>query len=188
MRLKKDDEKLLVKTPVFDVVEKSYENMDFKPVGLNCKNWVMVIARDTSEKDPVCVFVKQTRWGCEHSTIEFPCGTAEDGEDLPEVAAREFEEETGIKVVPTSLKLVARFNPNPAYFNNEMFIYVYTDKNLLLKFNEKGNQRLDDTEDCEVFVSRLSNQRTLLSKHAMGLIASNLAEGEVKECGIYERS
>lgn len=177
MRLDKVNETELVKTPVFTVVQKEYKGTDFKPVGLNCNDWVMVIARDVSSKDPVCVFVKQTRWGCEHTTIEFPCGTAESGEDLNDVAAREFEEETGIKISPNSLELVASFNPNPAYFNNKMHIYRYTDKNLLLKFNEKGKQRLDENEDCEVFVSRLSNQKTLLQKHAMGLIASLLAEG-----------
>lgn len=176
-KLKKVNETTKLNTPVFDVVEKEYEDLQFKPVGLNCKDWVMVIARDElTGKDPVCVFIKQTRWGCEHSTIEFPCGTVEDGEDCFDVAAREFLEETGIKIPTTSLKEVAVFNPNPAYFNNKMHIFIYNDKNLIQKFCERGNQTLDENEDCEVFIARLSTQKTLLSKHAMGIIASALAE------------
>ena len=71
--LKKTGENILTTTPIFTVVEKEYENVNFKPVGLNSKDWVMVIAKDSNESNPVCVFVKQTRWGWEHSSVEFPC-------------------------------------------------------------------------------------------------------------------
>ena len=122
--LNKIKENIIAKTSVFDLVEKEYENVDFKPVGLNCKDWVMVLALDSTENDPVCVFVKQTRWGCEHSTIEFPCGTVDLNETPIEAAVREFREETGITIAESSLKLVSEFNPNPAYFNNTMHIYM----------------------------------------------------------------
>ena len=102
--LNKTKEVDLIKTPVFTVVEKEYENLEFKPVGLNCKDWVMVIAKD-SISDPVCVFVKQTRWGCEHSTIEFPCGTVDLNESPVEAAVREFREETGIEVAQSLIDL-----------------------------------------------------------------------------------
>lgn len=74
----KIQEDLLVKTPVFEVVKKKFKDTTFEPVGLNCKPWAMVIAvDDTLSNNPVTVFVEQTRWGLEHKTIEFPCGTVE---------------------------------------------------------------------------------------------------------------
>ena len=167
--LNKVKENELMKTPVFTVVEKEYESLEFKPVGLNCKDWVMIIAKDSSS-DPVCVFVKQTRWGCEHSTIEFPCGTVDLNESPVEAAVREFREETGIEVAHSSLKEIATFNPNPAYFNNLMHIFEFVDRGLLSKFLNKKRQKLDKTEDCEVFVDRLENQATLLKKGGMSLI------------------
>lgn len=76
--MNKTKEEQVLHTPVFDVVKKSFDSTDFQPVGLNCKPWAMVIAVDDSiDKNPVTVFVEQTRWGLERKTIEFPCGTVE---------------------------------------------------------------------------------------------------------------
>jgi len=176
--LNKIDEKELVNTPVFTVVEKEFENVNFKPVGLNCKDWVMIIAKDSTEEDPVCIFIKQTRWGVEHSTIEFPCGTVDFNETPVEAAIREFREETGIEISSNSLELIQSFNPNPAYFNNKMHIFKYVDKGLIKKFLEKKKQKLDKTEDCEVFISRLSSQYSLLKNGGMSFIGALLATGD----------
>jgi len=174
--LDKVKEDKLVSTAVFDVVQKSFKDINFKPIGLNCKDWVMIIARDTRDIDPVCVFVKQTRWGVEHSTIEFPCGTVDLNESPEEAAIREFREETGIDISQSSLNKLEVFNPNPAYFNNRMHIFEYVDKGLIKKFLEKKKQKLDKTEDCEVFIGRLSSQKNLLSNGGMSLIGLLLAE------------
>lgn len=169
MQLNKIIEKKLVSTPVFDVVEKHFEDLPFVPVGLNCNDWVTVIAVDSLEPNPICVFIKQTRWGCEHSTIEFMCGTVDGKENPKETAVREFEEETGIKISMSSLKELGEFNPNPAYFNNKMHTYLYLDKGLVSKYCFRAKQKLDQNEDCEVFIDRLSNQETLLRKGGMSL-------------------
>jgi 8-oxo-dGTP pyrophosphatase MutT (NUDIX family) len=176
--LDKTKETKLVDTAVFTVVEKEFKDIDFKPVGLNCKDWVMVIAKDTKDKDPVCIFVKQTRWGVEHSTIEFPCGTVDLNETPLEAAIREFKEETGIELTPSNLTLLTSFNPNPAYFNNKMHVFEYVDKGLINKFLNKKKQKLDKTEDCEVFISRLSSQKALLNNGGMSLIGMLLTERE----------
>lgn len=160
-------------TPIFDVVEKEFDHVpNFKPVGLNCPGWVMVIALDRPVKDdPITVLVKQTRWGIEDKTIEFPCGTIEAGEAPKHAAVREFEEETGIKISEEDLYDLGSSNPNPAMFNNEMHFYLYYSKNLLDEFRARGNQMLDEDEDCEVFVSRLNNHLKDLIKHCMGAAA-----------------
>lgn len=48
--MKKINEKELLKMPVFTVVEKEFENVGFKPVGLNCNDWVQICAIDDAEK------------------------------------------------------------------------------------------------------------------------------------------
>lgn len=187
--LNKTKEDIKLKTPVFTVVEKEFKNTDFKPVGLNCNDWCMLIAADASSRDnPVCVFVEQTRWGAEAKTIEFPCGTVEESEmkDLPLVgyddalkevrknaAIREFEEETGIDLGPYKGKigLLGTFNPNPAYFNNSMSIFCVKVPDLLNRFKNRKNQSLDKNEDCNVFVDRVMNRYWDLSSHAMGIAA-----------------
>lgn len=187
--LNKTKEDIKLKTPVFNVVEKEFNGTDFKPVGLNCNDWVMLIAADASSRDnPVCVFVEQTRWGAEAKTIEFPCGTVEESEmkDLPLVgyddalkevrknaAIREFEEETGIDLGPYKerIGLLGTFNPNPAYFNNSMSIFCVKVPDLLNRFKNRKKQSLDENEDCNVFVDRVMNRYWDLSSHAMGIAA-----------------
>lgn len=187
--LNKIKEDIKLETPVFTVVEKEFKDTDFKPVGLNCNDWCMLIAADASSRDnPVCVFVEQTRWGAEAKTIEFPCGTVEESEmkDLPLVgyddalkevrknaAIREFEEETGIDLGPYKGKvgLLGTFNPNPAYFNNSMSIFCVKVPDLLNRFKNRKSQALDKNEDCNVFVDRVMNRYWDLSSHAMGIAA-----------------
>lgn len=156
----------LLKTPVFTVVKKEFKETAFQPVGLNCKDWVMVIALTTDNlNEAKGIFVRQTRWGVEARTTEFPCGTVEEndfagGKDGRKVATiREFKEETGIEINENELISLGWFNPNPAYFSNIMTVYAVVDKDLEKKFNKRGEQNLDANEDCEVFIDWLANKR-----------------------------
>ena len=133
--MKKLNEKELIKTPVFTVVEKTFEGVNFHPFGLNCNDWVMAIVYD---KNGNALFVNQTRWGIETEMVEFPCGTVEESEitkyglqKARRIAAlRELEEETGISLKDEQLVQIAHFNPNPAYFNNTMTIFKAQIENL----------------------------------------------------------
>lgn len=172
-------EKVLLSTPVFDVVRKEFDETEFKPVGLNCKDWVMIIARDWSP-DPYVITVSQTRWGIEHETLEFPCGTVEDGEKPIEAAIREFREETGIDLPINQLNPIIDYNPNPAYFNNIMHVYLYKDDNIIERYINRSKQNLDENEDCKVQIRRLSTC-TSMQTHAMGLIGYNIAKEVIKD-------
>lgn len=176
--MKKLEEELLLCTPVFTVVRKEFEGVNFSPVGLNCNDWVMVIVVDKNLRTLV---VQQTRWGLEDKTIEFPCGTVEANEPPVTAAIRELMEETGIENVDTTaLREIACFNPNPAYFNNKMHIYRYDIDEMPLTF---GEQKLDEHEDCEPFVVTLGpSLYEQLSKHAMGLAAI----GAIAKSGLVE--
>lgn len=150
----KTNEKLLLKTPVFDVVEKSFEDTKFKPVGLNCKDWALVILYDNNGN---YLFVKQTRWGKELETIEFPCGTVEDDESSIDAAVRECKEETGVDISNKDIVNVGMFSPNPAYFNNMMHVYSCKIDNLKEIFNIHNKLKLDKDEDCKPFIGKLED-------------------------------
>ena len=145
----KVSEKEILKTPVFTVVEKEFKETTFKPVGLNCPDWAMLIALDSNSSKTIVV--KQTRWGKEAQTIEFPCGTCEPGESALSTAVREFKEETGIQVSAEDVIHLGDFNPNPAYFNNKMHVFVYKSKdlkkdttnNVLVKIDISNHSRIN---------------------------------------------
>lgn len=171
----KTKETEILKTPVFTVVEKEFENTNFKPVGLKCNDWVTVVAIDNKDLNKAnTIVVEQTRWGSENKTIEFPCGTVEFGE-MPSMAAkREFEEETGIKIVCFNENtLYTRFfNPNPAYFNNTMGVFVVYIPNLKTIFNARGEQKLDKNEDCRPSIIPF---KEVFDKTTHGLMLSALS-------------
>ena len=170
--MNKINEKELLKTPVFTVVEKEFEGTSFKPVGLNCPEWVMVIVIDKNRKTLV---VRQTRWGLENKTIEWPCGTVEKGEEPKVAAVRELQEETGFKDVdPDRLSLLGEYNPNPAHNNNLMHAYLYSIPEMPKEF---GELNLDENEDCEPSVVDIDNDdlqnallRNAMSGAAMALL------------------
>lgn len=166
--MNKTGETTLQKTPVFDLVEKTFEDVDFKPVGLNCKDWVMIIVKDYAEN---ALFVKQTRWGPESETLEFPCGTVEEGEEPVYAAMRELEEETGLTDYP-ALEQLLQFNPNPAYFNNKMTVF-FTQVEDLTKAR-LGKQKLDKDEDCKPIIRNLDTT-TMQELCQNGMMLNGLA-------------
>ena len=182
--MKKLSEKELIKTPVFTVVEKTFEGVDFHPVGLNCNDWVMIVVYD---KNKNALFVNQTRWGIETEMVEFPCGTVEKSEinkygsqKARRIAAlRELEEETGISLKDEQLVQIAHFNPNPAYFNNTMTIFKVQVENLEKLFKKIKELALDEHEDCKPYIANIQDKKADLISHAMGLIAFLSLEFEV---------
>ncbi len=62
------------------------------------------------------LMVRQYRQGLERTTVEFPAGLMEPGEQPLEAASRELEEETGRRAA--SLVPIGRVAANPAFMNN----------------------------------------------------------------------
>ena len=181
---KKLSEEILVKTPVFNVVSKKFENQSFSPVGLNCNDWVMICVKDT--KNDRWLLVEQTRWGIEGKTIEFPCGTVEPSEVERYgrsfarfvAAERELKEETGLKLNDdVHLLELATFNPNPAYFNNTMTIFYVEVSDLEYKVSfDASGLTLDKDEDCKPFLTSSGDYDPLyeVRKSGLGLAAYGL--------------
>lgn len=161
------DKKVLLETPIFTVVEKTIENSDFHPLSIECPDWVLVYAYDGENM----LLVRQTRWGIEKETVEFPCGTVEKGEKPVDAAKRELLEETGIDA---ELEYAGGFNPNPATYSNTMHVFRAFAPDLEEKFKYHKELHLDKDEDCKPFVAhkhyRMTDSAvTLAAKQILGI-------------------
>ena len=83
------------------------------------------------------LLVKQYRYAYGETIYEIPAGTLEQGEDPKCAAARELEEEAGVKA--EDLELLFVDYPSPGYTNEK--IYIYEAKNGI-----KTRQNLDEGE------------------------------------------
>lgn len=157
--------KMLLKTPIFNVVEGSPvdEVGGLKPIKLKAPDWVMVIVK----KNDHFLVERQLRLGPMKMVEEFPCGMVEPNEVPRDAAARELMEETGIAVNPNRLIPFGEMNPNPAFMDNTMHLFALDlDES---KF-EECHVKFDEHERIEV-----------LWKHIDSFIRdvfSNVASGE----------
>jgi ADP-ribose pyrophosphatase len=88
-------------------------------------------------KDGCVLLVKQFRYAYGECIYEIPAGKLEKGEDPALAAARELEEEAGVKA--ENLVRLFTLYPTPGYTNEKIYVY----------FAENGTQterRLDDDE------------------------------------------
>lgn len=134
--------KELLKTPIFNVVEKDEVESGLRPIGVDAPDWVSIIV----EKNNKFLIVRQLRYGTMKETIEFPCGTVEKGEFVEDAAIRELEEETGIKIAKEnkySVHLINICSPNPAFMMNKKYTFYV---NLNDGAYEFVGQNLDEHE------------------------------------------
>jgi ADP-ribose pyrophosphatase len=107
--------------------------------------WVTVLAL-TKKQD--VVLIRQYRHGAQKIIVELPGGAMDREDESPLTAARrELQEETGY----TSDRIiqVGCVSPNPANHNN--LIYSF----LALDAEKVSRQRLDETEEIDVFLKPL---------------------------------
>ncbi len=97
-----------------------------------------IVAIDGNE----IVLIRQFRPSVEETLIEIPAGRIDAGETPEKAAARELEEETGLK--PLNLKKIAEFYPTPGFVDEKMHLF-YADK------FEKGSVHLDEGEVLRIF-------------------------------------
>jgi ADP-ribose pyrophosphatase len=84
------------------------------------------------------LLVEQWRVGAKKALWEIPAGTLDPGEDPLACAARELEEETGLKA--GKLEHLFTLYPSPGILDEKMHIFLATDL-------KPGQQNLDDDEE-----------------------------------------
>jgi len=106
-------------------------------------DWSNVIAPITRDDGVECfVMVRQYRQGSQSVTVEFPGGIVDPGERHAEAVLRELEEETGYTA--TSVRLIGKVNPNPAFMTNTAHTFVAEG------VHHNGGQSLDQNERVDV--------------------------------------
>ena len=101
------------------------------------------------------LFVKQYRYAYGESIYEIPAGKLEQGENPILAAARELEEEAGIKA--KELQLLYVVYPTPGYTNEKIYIYQAIG-------GEKVASHLDDGEFLDVEYISLSKVKEMMQK------------------------
>ncbi|MCL2519455.1 MAG: NUDIX hydrolase [Spirochaetaceae bacterium] len=111
---------------------------------INSPNWVVTVPVLAAADGDKMILVKQFRHGLGQLTTEFPSGIIEKGEEPIAAARRELLEETGY--LAGKLTLLSSDSPNPALFNNTLYIFLAED------LENKGKQQLDEAERIEVLL------------------------------------
>lgn len=61
-----------------------------------------------------------------------------------------------------------------------MHVYLYTSDNLVKRYLNRSKPNLDENEDCDVSIERLSFCKNELIRYAIGIIGYNIAKEEAE--------
>lgn len=111
---------------------------------IEAPDWACVIPVIERDDKRFFVMVKQFRHGSDSTTIEFPGGALEKGEDPSGGVARELREETGYRA--DRITRLGTVSPNPAIMLNRFHVF------LAEGLHPAGKQDLDEHELVDVMI------------------------------------
>lgn len=141
----KEDQRVLFKGPIFDIVAARHSRPDGKSADfylMTSPDWVNIVPLTTDEEGRSCfVLVRQFRPGAGRVSVEFPGGLVDKGEDQEIAALRELQEETGYRA--GKITKIGSTNPNPAMMTNTVSTYLAQDLELVADLALDANEVLD---------------------------------------------
>lgn len=143
-----DDDQLIYRGRVVTLWVKTIRLKDGRPARREIVDHADGAAVVAVDDDGNVVLVRQHRPAVGIDLLELPAGLVDEGEDPATCAARELEEETGLRA--GRLTPLARFYASPGFANETLHIFVATDL-------EPTTARLEDDEDLEVVRLPLSD-------------------------------
>ncbi|HYE75561.1 MAG TPA: NUDIX hydrolase [Blastocatellia bacterium] len=109
-------------------------------------------------QDGRVALVKQYRHPAKQELLEIPAGKIEQGESPELTAAREIEQEIGVRV--GHLEKVAEFYSTPGFCEEKLYIYLATEL-------MPGKQELDFDEEIEIVYMSLEEALGLVEQGAI---------------------
>lgn len=173
----------MYRTSIFTAFEKRSRGPEGKEGNfavLEAPDWAVVVPLLRHGADSQFLMVRQYRHGSEESSLEFPGGVIERGEDPAAAAARELAEETGH--VPGSLYHAGTVFPNPAIQSNRFHVYLALDP------APEVERNLDDHEVVDALLISASRIHETMGEgelsHGLMVTALFLAEKKLRSLGI----
>lgn len=143
------------------------EDLKINSTGTDHPDGVIIYSLYGEKKDRV-VLVRQYRYTLGGYIYEFPAGLVEPGEEFHQAAAREMEEETGLKFSP---KTVDPMYERPFYTTIGM-----TDECCSMVFGEASGEisreGLEDSEELEVILADRDEVRRILKEERVALMCA----------------
>jgi 8-oxo-dGTP pyrophosphatase MutT (NUDIX family) len=171
------------RTGVFTVFEKRSRGPEGKEGTfsvLEAPDWAVVVPLLRHGADMQYLMVRQYRHGSEESSLEFPGGVIERGEDPAAAAARELAEETGH--VPGSLHHAGTVFPNPAIQSNRFHVYLALDARPAVERNLDYHEVVDALLVPASLIHEKMGEGEL--SHGLMVTALFLAEKKLRSLGI----
>jgi 8-oxo-dGTP pyrophosphatase MutT (NUDIX family) len=163
-RFRKLAERSVFKGALIEVAQATFEAPDgdsFERDVVHHPGAVSVVAVVDGDRGPEAILVRQFRAAIDGELLEIPAGKRDvDGEDIEVTAARELEEEIGMRA--GRLELLAEFYNSPGFSDEHSFIFLAL-----------------DLEEAETSAHGVEEQHMTIERVALADVPRLIADAEI---------